>query len=169
VLRATAPLAVAASPVATMADNDSFGDPGRPARFCGSPPANVNPRVVANDDDCCDLNGSVRPGQTETFATPIPQNCPRARGFGYNCDGVLRYLENLRGSEFVGCNDRFLPEGVFAPCEQRSSVLGPPGVELVAADGNASQCGSASVSYFICVSDATGCALESSAAPTPCN
>lgn len=73
-------------------DGDGFGSTASSASLCGPLPAgrSLTPR------DCCDLDGRVRPGQTQYFSSP--GGCG---GFDYDCSGAAVQLYPPRATS--GC------------------------------------------------------------------
>jgi len=151
------------------ADNDGFGDPTRSVRYCGSPPANVNPPVVANIDrpDCCDDDDRVKPGQSLYFGF-IGANCPSTWLINdHNCDDRLE--SELPPTEFSQC------EGpVNLPCEQRSGVwvgegnfLGLTEASMATQAGLEGVCGNSSAQYQRCSSQFGVCEATFGLSP-PC-
>jgi hypothetical protein len=44
--------------------------------FCGTQEPAAGVALASNDDDCCDGDGRVRPGQLETFPDFLESLCP---------------------------------------------------------------------------------------------
>jgi hypothetical protein len=159
------------------ADGDGFGNPDTARGFCGEhAPASKLPRVD-NDRDCCDLDDRVRPTQTEAFAERIAAACPLARGYDYDCDGVLRYGDDMGASVWAGACDASTNAGnePHTPCVERAGVFLGPGnalglttENLLTAAGDAALCGNASVEWKSCEPSGSACEGHSSFAP-PCN
>lgn len=159
------------------ADADGFGNPDTSRGFCGErAPASKVP-LVRNGRDCCDLNERVRPTQTEAFSVPIEASCPLARGYDYDCDGVVRYGDDMGASVWAGACD----DGDNAsnepnmPCAERGGIFLGPGnalgltlEDLVTPDGEAALCGNASVEWKRCSLVGAACEGRRASAP-PCN
>jgi len=159
------------------ADGDGFGNPDTGRGFCGESAPTSKVPLVRNGQDCCDLNDRVRPSQTEAFATRIQQACPLARGFDYDCDGVIRYGDDMGVSVWAGACDASSSLGnePNTPCVERGGVflgrgnaLGLTLEDLVTADGDAALCGNGSVEWKSCSLTGSTCAGRASTAP-PCN
>jgi hypothetical protein len=154
------------------ADGDQHGDPSRPRRFCGSPPLDANPPVVANSDDCCDLEARAFPGQTNSFPDFII-GCPDIKDHDYDCDGVVRYREGLAPTEWLGqCEDPSAPDQSI-PCAQRTGLSVGGFAALTAADmfinGDAAQCGNSSLEWRICQPAGGICGQTVLSLAPPCN
>jgi hypothetical protein len=67
------------------ADGDGHGNPNITSSTCGSAPTGY----VASNDDCCDSNSLVYPGNTNWYATPHSETpaCATVKPFDYDCDG----------------------------------------------------------------------------------
>jgi hypothetical protein len=159
------------------ADADGFGNPDTGRGSCGDrAPASRVP-LVRNGQDCCDLNDRVRPTQTEAFSAPIQESCPLARGYDYDCDGVIRYGDDMGASVWAGACDASSNaiNDPNTPCVERGGVflgqgnaLGLTLEDLVTADGQAALCGNGSVEYKSCSLAGSTCEGRPSTAP-PCN
>jgi hypothetical protein len=56
---------------------------------------------VELDDDCCDENGDVSPGQTDFFDAPYA--CPDVESWDYDCDGLIEQEVELYNT-FDACS-----------------------------------------------------------------
>ena len=155
-------------------DADGFGraDGGAGRGFCGSQPPALGFPVAANADDCCDSNGLVNPAQTDSFPERIEESCALARGYDYDCDGTLRYRDELGATPWVGaCDDTSSPgNDPNIPCAERSGVFvtEEDAADPFTFDGGASACGSPSTQWRSCSLVGDACAGQVSSAP-PCN
>jgi hypothetical protein len=158
------------------ADGDSFGDRTRPVAFCGSPPLNVNPPVVANADDCCDASNFVKPRQSQASISFDRGDCPATWKINdFDCDGVVSYRSDLRISPTGSCSDADNP-GI--PCAQRSNIFAGPNnplgflqdniFENGDVNGDATQCGNSSLQYETCAITGGSCQATISLGP-PCH
>jgi HYDIN/CFA65/VesB family protein len=156
-------------------DDDSFGNPDRPIGYCGSPPLNPPLPVSPNDDDCCDTSDVIKPSQT-TAQRPNGINCPGWTIGDANCDGNVRYIDNLQESSggWLGgsCEDSSSPDqAADISCNQRRGItpieaagaFGP----VFDASGNANFCGNMGTSFRQCQLVGGVCSGGSDLAP-PC-
>lgn len=159
------------------ADADGFGNPDTARGYCGERAPLFRVPLVRNGQDCCDLNDRVRPTQTEAFSARIQESCPLARGYDYDCDGVVRYGDDMGASVWAGaCDASFNASNPSnMPCSERGGVFLGPGntlgltlEDLVTADGDAALCGNRSVEWKSCSLVGTACEGRPASAP-PCN
>jgi hypothetical protein len=80
------------------ADGDGKGDPNQTTAACKAPSG-----YVINNEDCCDKDAEVKPGQTNSYVKPN-----LCGGWDYNCSGKTEYtmMEPSRGCVGNGtCQD----------------------------------------------------------------
>jgi hypothetical protein len=128
---------------------------------CGPNPP--GPGFFTFGDDCCDANPDVHPGQNETFTLTITGCPPGVKPHDYDCDGTMRYRDNLGASDFGSCaiSDTADPT---TPCGDRTGILAGPNSPfgIMPADlfsnGDAALCGNSSIQWAICTGfpDAAG-------------
>lgn len=155
-------------------DDDSFGNPDRPIRYCGSPPAAPPLPVSNNDDDCCDDSDQVKPNQTAFLRPNGINGCPGWPSGDMNCDGDLEYINGLGETEWTGfnCEDSSSPDqAATIPCNQRSGIVPIPAAgasgPVFDAQGNATFCGNSGTSFKQCSIVAGACTGPFDLAP-PC-
>lgn len=157
-------------------DEDGFGAPDGPVRlFCGTQQPAVGVALASNDDDCCDGDARVRPGQLESFPDFLESLCPADwKSHDFDCDDVLRYRDGMSESDWSGttCEDSADPARAATPCSARSGVV--PGAFADAfgpvfdANGDAALCGNSSIQWIICQPIDGACDGHMQLAP-PCN
>jgi len=159
------------------ADADGFGNADTARGFCGPVAPESAVPLVSNGHDCCDLNSRVNPTQTGSFPGSIQEDCPLAKGYDYDCDGVLRYGGDLGATSWAAaCDDTSHPNNdPNTPCVERAGVFLGPGnalgltpEDLLTADGDAALCGNPSVEWKYCAAADGACLGEVTLAP-PCN
>lgn len=154
-------------------DDDTFGNPGRPIRYCGSPPAAPPLPVSPNGNDCCDTNDLIKPSQT-VAQRPNGINCPGWTVGDMNCDGDLEYIDNLGETEWAGgsCADSSSPDqAADIPCNQRSGIIPIAAAGAVGpvfdARGDATFCGNSGTAFYRCSLVGGVCSGSADLAP-PC-